>query len=253
MGAVLDDVVVLTRQDHDALNLLAAERSSADDTDGAFKTYHGLWGAPIADILDQVGDFLRRTDGGEILYLNFSHFKNCDGRMSDFAQQVGDKLGHRIFPPTWDASQPPVLEHDVFHQTYRQIVGRSGSKAILVWDQDAAGDKFFWPRPYCPIDDLRPVSAIAGSYNNTDETAVLMSDQAGKLEKAIAASLPFALFMTLIPSAATYQTVIERAVAEEAADIGEQIGGLTGKAIHRQPPTYSSKTCPRSPIRPCTS
>lgn len=196
-------------------------RVSYDPTDSTFKTFHGLWGAPIPEILDQIAAFLGATQG-EIVYLNMSHFSGIDaGLQEQFNALVLAKLGHWGYYPTWSGG---AITNDVFSQTYSQIIGSSNtSKVILVNDVAPAGDPNFWPAAYCPPDDTKTSFAIDGVYTNTESVSAMLSAQTSQYQQAVDAGMPFALYMTLTPSTTTYVEVVGFALSGAVVQIGEDL------------------------------
>ncbi len=194
-------------------------RVSYDPTDSTFKTFHGLWGADIPSILDQIAAFLGSTQG-EIVYLNMSHFSGIDaGLQAEFNTLVLDKLGHWGYFPRWSNG---VIINDVFSQTYDQIIGSSNtSKVILVNTAAPSGDPDFWPDAYCPPDDTKSTFAIDGVYTNTESVSAMLSAQTSQYQEAVDAGMPFALYMTLTPSETTYAEVVGFSLSGAVIQIGE--------------------------------
>lgn len=199
-------------------------RVSYDPTDSTFKTFHGLWGASIPSILQQIAIFLGSTQG-EIVYLNMSHFSGIDAALQEeFNDMVLRELGHWGYYPLWNNG---IITNDVFSQTYAQIIGGSNSSRVILVNSAAPdGDPNFWPVAYCPPVDTRTTFAIDGVYTNTEAVETMLGAQTAQYQAAVDAGMPFALYMTLTPSNLTYGEVIGLALSGAVVQIGEELSLL---------------------------
>lgn len=71
--------------------------------DGLYRTFHGMFGADLEDIVTQLKDFIRDSSDKEIIYINFNQFgfqwdMTAEDK-ADLGKKFHDALGQYIFTP----------------------------------------------------------------------------------------------------------------------------------------------------------
>jgi len=205
-------------------------------SDGAFFTYHGLCGTPLATVLQDIAAFLQQSGGGEIVYVTFGHyegFRPGTPAEQNLLQQIESALGAYAYVPQFENG---AIANDVFAQTWQQIVTLNGtapqaSRVVLVQGESGSTSAPFWPKSYSPPDSTNENMAIYGAYADTTDLDTMVQGQTANFAAARDASLPFALYMTLTPSGSDYTDVIVNDIAAAIDALGEQLQNEHGGIV----------------------
>jgi hypothetical protein len=168
---------------------------------GKLHTWHGAQGPELEGILDDVRAFLASTSS-ELVYITMGHFQGFDHphAWDAFRGLVTSKLGGYAYLREDDASG--AVANNPFEATLRLVLSQGGalrSRAILVGTSEKLKDAIFFPAGYSPPDNDESGTVIAGFYTETTDRREMLDTQAAQFRQA--GGLPFALYLTLTPSA----------------------------------------------------